>query len=133
MFRPEFRNRLDMIVTFKALPPEVVERVVDKFIAEIGSKLVAKKASLTISSEARSWIATQGYTPQYGARSIHRVIQKEIKDPLAEALLFGSLQNGGSTHVALKDDKLVLEFKPRSEDKQERNTKKLKKDVVEVS
>ncbi len=112
-FRPEFRNRLDKIVKFKGLPIEVVEQVVDKFITEIDSQLNAKKASIVATQEARRWIAETGYSTTYGARAIHRLVQSEIRDKLADELLFGRLQNGGSVTVDLVNDQISLEIKAR--------------------
>lgn len=116
MFRPEFRNRLDMIVKFKPLPLEVVEKVVDKFIAEIDNKLLEKRVTVTITSAAREWIAKTGYSPQFGARSVHRLIQKDISDPLADEILFGKIASGGTVKVDMKNEKLTLSFEPRVKD-----------------
>ncbi len=112
-FRPEFRNRLDMILKFKALNTETVERVVDKFIVEIDSQLVKKGSTIVITPEARKWIAQKGFQAQYGARSVQRFIQKNIKDLLADQLLFGKLANGGEVKVSLKDEQLVLDFQSK--------------------
>lgn len=111
-FRPEFRNRLDAIVKFNSLPLEVVEKIVDKFISDIDAQLQEKKISLTLTTEARRWFAEKGYNPEYGARSVHRLVQKEIKDKLAEEILFGALKSGGEAHVSLKDDQISLSFVP---------------------
>jgi len=113
-FRPEFRNRLDKIVKFKGLPMEVIERVVDKFITEIDSQLHAKKASIVTTKEARIWLAEKGYNATYGARAIHRLVQSEIRDKLADELLFGSLQSGGSVTVDVVDDVISIEIKARN-------------------
>ena len=117
MFRPEFRNRLDAIIKFASLSSEVAELVVDKFITEIDAQLVHRKASISITSAARSWIAARGYEPQYGARSIHRLIQREIKDRLADELLFGKLSQGGTVVVDVADDALDLKFESRPSSK----------------
>ncbi len=111
-FRPEFRNRLDAIVKFNSLPLEVVEKIVDKFISDIDAQLQEKKISLTLTTEARRWFAERGYNPEYGARSVHRLVQKEIKDSLSEEILFGSLKSGGEAHVSLKNDSISLSFVP---------------------
>ena len=113
MFRPEFRNRLDMIVKFKALGTEVNERIVDKFLSEIEAKLSDKKITLSLSSKARSWIVERGYVPQYGARSLYRFIQKEIEDKLANEILFGKLAQGGSAHLELAGDALSFRIEAR--------------------
>lgn len=109
-FRPEFRNRLDMMVKFKALPVEIVEQVVDKFITEIDSQLNEKSAGIIITPEARKWLAKNGYEARYGARSISRLIQKQIKDPLADELLFGKLQDGGTATVDVGSDGIVIAY-----------------------
>lgn len=111
-FRPEFRNRLDTIVKFKPLPPETVGLVVDKFLGEIRNQLTPKGIELFLTSEARQWIVTTGYSPQFGARSVHRLVQTEIKDPLADAILFGPLEDGGTVKVSLDENKLKLDCKP---------------------
>ena len=100
-FRPEFRNRLDAIVKFNSLSVEVIELVVDKFITEIDTLLNAKKASISISTKARRWFAENGYSKQYGARELGRLIQEKIKDPLSDAILFGPLAQGGSANIEL--------------------------------
>jgi ATP-dependent Clp protease ATP-binding subunit ClpA len=99
MFSPEFRNRLDETITFNALNLEIMEMIVDKFIAELNQQLAIKKVALTISPAVRTWLAKKGHDPAYGARPLGRVIQTEIKDKLADEILFGELQNGG--HVSL--------------------------------
>ncbi len=95
-FRPEFRNRLDGIIKFQALPELVVEKVVDKFITQIDARLLEKKSTLTVTDRARRYLAKHGYNTQYGARSLGRLIDQKIKDPIAEELLFGKLQQGGT-------------------------------------
>jgi ATP-dependent Clp protease ATP-binding subunit ClpA len=107
-FRPEFRNRLDMVVKFKPLSDEILEKVVDKFITEIDTQLVNKKVSLMLSSEARAWLAKNGFTPQYGARSIHRLIQSQVMDPLSDELLFGKLKNGGIAKIDLENERIII-------------------------
>ena len=110
-FRPEFRNRLDRIVRFRPLPSEIVEQVVDKFLVEIDHQLLKRKSTLVVSPAARRWFAEKGYEPQYGARSVNRLIQKEIKDKLADELLFGALANGGEAFVDLVDGAIVIQAK----------------------
>ena len=104
-FSPEFRNRLDDIISFKPLTLEIMEQVVDKFIDELRPQLAAKKVSLRLSANARRWLAKKGYDPHFGARPLDRVIQKEIKDVLTDDILFGRLTNGGEVFVKIKDDK----------------------------
>lgn len=94
-FSPEFRNRLDAIITFRALNVEIMEMVVDKFIVELNTQLAAKKVSLSITPSVRTWLAQKGHDPRYGARPLARVLQTEIKDKLADEILFGELSKGG--------------------------------------
>ncbi len=108
-FTPEFRNRLDAVVEFVPLSMEIVESVVDKFIAELNQELQKKKVTITLSEKAKGYIAQMGYDRDMGARPLGRVIQERIKDPLSEELLFGKLKNGGT--VAIDYDKaLVFDF-----------------------
>jgi ATP-dependent Clp protease ATP-binding subunit ClpA len=109
-FTPEFRNRLDAIVQFKGLSQEVILQVVDKEVALLQKVLDDKKVRLALSDAARTWLGTKGYDPAFGARPMARLIETTIKKPLAEALLFGDLASGGTAHVDVGDDKLVLTF-----------------------
>lgn len=108
MFTPEFRNRLDTIIQFEPLSPEVVNRVVDKFIEELQVRLTEKSVELTIDDDAKKWLARHGYDKKMGARPMARIIQDQLKKPLADELLFGKLSEGGSVHVTLEDDKICL-------------------------
>ena len=110
LFSPEFRNRLDSIVQFKALASEVILSVVDKFIVELQAQLDAKGVSLEVSSEARAWLAEKGYDRAMGARPMARIIRDQLRKPLADELLFGKLSRGGEVHVMLEDDKLDFEI-----------------------
>ena len=110
LFSPEFRNRLDGIITFNALDLEIMELIVDKFIAELNQQLSIKKVALTISPAVRTWLAKKGYDPTYGARPLSRIIQTEIKDKLSDAILFGELQNGGLVSLDLAGDELAFEY-----------------------
>jgi len=101
MFSPEFRNRLDEVVQFNPLSPEVMGRVVDKFLDEVREQLREKKVSLRVSDEARAWLAEKGYDPHFGARPLGRIIQRELKDLLSDALLFGRLEKGCAAQVEL--------------------------------
>ena len=112
MFSPEFRNRLDEVINFNSLNPEIMEKVVDKFMMELNGQLAVKKIILTISDKVRTWLAQKGYDPQFGARPLARVIQTEIKDALSDEILFGRMQKGGEVGVALKNDKLVFNYGP---------------------
>jgi ATP-dependent Clp protease ATP-binding subunit ClpA len=109
-FTPEFRNRIDAIVQFKALSAENIAHVVDKFIIELESQLEAKQVTIKVDEAARKWLAKHGYDPQMGARPMARLIQEKIKKPLAEELLFGKLENGGHVRVREVDDELQFEF-----------------------
>jgi ATP-dependent Clp protease ATP-binding subunit ClpA len=110
MFTPEFRNRLDAIIPFAALNPEVVARVVEKFVMQLEAQLADRNVTIELSSAAKEWLAERGYDRLYGARPLARVIQEHIKKPLAEELLFGRLAKGGSVKVAMKDGKLDFEI-----------------------
>ena len=107
-FSPEFRNRLDAIVQFKPLDLKIVANVVDKFIFELESVLSDKDVTLSLSSEAREWLAVKGYDSRMGARPMARLIQEKIKKPLAEDLLFGRLVNGGNVRIELENNGLVF-------------------------
>jgi ATP-dependent Clp protease ATP-binding subunit ClpA len=110
MFTPEFRNRLDAIIPFKALPPAVVSRVVDKFVLELENQLGDRDVIIELSDAAREWLAKKGYDEKFGARPLARVIQENIKKPLAEELLFGKLAKGGVVLVGIKDNKPVFDY-----------------------
>ncbi len=112
LFTPEFRNRLDAIIGFAHLTPEIVERVVDKFIMELEEQLADRGVSVELTDAARKWLAKKGYDQQYGARPLARVIQEHIKKPLSEELLFGELVKGGVARIAVKDDGIVLSCSP---------------------
>jgi ATP-dependent Clp protease ATP-binding subunit ClpA len=109
LFTPEFRNRLDAIIPFKALEPEVIIRVVDKFLLVLEGDLEQKSVSLTVNSSAREWLAEHGYDRSNGARPMERIIKKEVRQPISEALLFGNLSNGGQ--VTLLADKGKMKVK----------------------
>jgi ATP-dependent Clp protease ATP-binding subunit ClpA len=116
-FSPEFRNRLDAIITFKSLDMPVILLVVDKFIMELEEQLALKGVSITVTRAAREWLAEQGFDPKMGARPMKRVIQEQIKRPLADDLLFGELAGGGDVRVdaptkkALADGEKKLRLK----------------------
>lgn len=115
MFAPEFRNRLDAIVPFQNLKPETVEKVVDKFVAQLEGQLADKNVEIELTDEARKYLAKAGYDPAMGARPLGRVIQEKVKRPLAEEILFGKLTNGGLVTVDYDGDKLTFEFEPHEE------------------
>jgi ATP-dependent Clp protease ATP-binding subunit ClpA len=110
LFTPEFRNRLDATIAFAGLTPEIVGRVVEKFVMQLEAQLADRNVTIELSSAAKEWLAERGYDRLYGARPLGRVIQEYIKKPLAEELLFGKLVKGGAVKVALKDDKLEFEY-----------------------
>ncbi|MCR8921830.1 ATP-dependent Clp protease ATP-binding subunit ClpA [Dasania sp. GY-MA-18] len=116
LFTPEFRNRLDGIVQFKALPEEVVLTVVDKFLVELQGQLDDKSVTLHVDDSARRWLVSEGYDKTMGARPMARVIQEHIKKPLAEMVLFGALsEKGGIVHISESAGKLVLEVEEAEE------------------
>ena len=99
LFSPEFRNRLDEVVRFDPLSSEVMGRVVDKFVVEVEEQLRERKIKLELTEAARAWLAEKGYDPDFGARPLGRVVQTELKDRLAEDVLFGGLAKGGRVTV----------------------------------
>ena len=118
MFTPEFRNRLDAVIPFKNLPPEVMAKVVDKFIMQLEDQLAERGVEIELSEAAKAWLAKRGYDPAFGARPLARVIQEEIKKPLADELLFGKLSGPGRVVVDVKSDELTFGFPdPRPERK----------------
>jgi ATP-dependent Clp protease ATP-binding subunit ClpA len=110
LFSPEFRNRLDAIVTFAPLTPEVMGRVVDKFVAQVQAKLKERKVELELTPAARTWLAEKGYDPDFGARPLARTVQTELEDKLSDELLFGRLARGGKVTADRGDDALVFRF-----------------------
>jgi ATP-dependent Clp protease ATP-binding subunit ClpA len=117
-FSPEFRNRLDAMITFNPLSIEVIKTVVDKFLVELQAQLDEKKVQLEVSEKARDWIAEKGYDKTMGARPMQRLIQENIKKPLAEEILFGQFSSkGGVVYVDQEEDRLSLKFKELVKDK----------------
>jgi ATP-dependent Clp protease ATP-binding subunit ClpA len=110
MFTPEFRNRLDAVIAFSNLSPEVMSQVVDKFIIELEAQLADRNVTIELTDEARAWLAAKGYDPQFGARPLARVIQENIKKPLAEELLFGKLAKGGTVEVGVAKNEPVFSY-----------------------
>ena len=114
MFTPEFRNRLDAIIQFAPLSPLVLGSVVDKFLVALQAQLDDKRVVLEVDEEAREWLAEHGYDKNMGARPMARLIQEELKKPLAEKILFGELaDHGGHVHVGVEDNKLSLHVDER--------------------
>jgi len=104
LFTPEFRNRLDAVVPFSRLPKETISKVVDKFILQLEAQLADRNVSIELTDEARAWLVTNGYDEAMGARPMARVIQTQIKTPLADEVLFGRLKNGGVVRVVVTGD-----------------------------
>jgi ATP-dependent Clp protease ATP-binding subunit ClpA len=116
LFSPEFRNRLDGVVHFQTLPPAAVERVVDKFMQELIDQLTEKNVRIALTDDARRYLAEKGYDKTFGARPMARLIQSEVKQVLADEILFGQLQNGGRVEIDLGEDGLVFRYEPRPAD-----------------
>ncbi len=110
-FSPEFRNRLDAIVPFNPLSFELMEKIVDKYIKELNDQLRGKKVRVILKEGARKWLAEKGYDPDFGARPLARVIQRELKDKLVDEILFGNLSKGGKVEIDVSEDKKELVFK----------------------
>ena len=114
MFTPEFRNRLDAVISFSALPKEVILQVVEKFVLQLEAQLMDRGVHIELTRPAAEWLANKGYDDKMGARPLGRVIQEEIKKPLAEELLFGKLAKGGIVKVGVKEGKLDLRIEHKT-------------------
>jgi ATP-dependent Clp protease ATP-binding subunit ClpA len=110
LFSPEFRNRLDSIVTFNPLSRGVMETIVEKFILQLEAQLAERKVAIALEPAAREWLATKGYDPVYGARPLARVIQVEVRDKLTEEILFGQLEAGGTVTIGLENEALTFSY-----------------------
>jgi ATP-dependent Clp protease ATP-binding subunit ClpA len=110
LFSPEFRNRIDATLTFNPLTPEIMKKVVDKFMAELRSSITKKKITVLLSDEARTWLAAKGYDPAHGARPLGRLIQEKIKDILSNEVLFGKLRKGGTVAIGVHDNILTFDY-----------------------
>jgi len=110
LFTPEFRNRLDAVISFSSLTPETIGRVVDKFVLQLEDQLADRNVTIELDDAARKWLGEKGYDKLFGARPLARIIQEHVKKPLAEELLFGKLVKGGVVHVRLQGDKLAFTF-----------------------
>lgn len=108
MFAPEFRNRLDAIVKFNALTQDNMIRVVEKFVKQLTTQALDRGLVLSVTKQAKEWLAEKGYDPKMGARPLERVIQNNVSKPLSRAMLFGDLKGGGEAEVTVKDDNLVI-------------------------
>jgi ATP-dependent Clp protease ATP-binding subunit ClpA len=117
LFTPEFRNRLDAVISFAPLGKEIILQVVEKFVLQLEAQLMDRGVHIELTPEAAAWLGEKGYDDKMGARPLGRVIQEHIKKPLAEELLFGRLMKGGVVCVTLKDDAIDLQIeepqKPR--------------------
>jgi ATP-dependent Clp protease ATP-binding subunit ClpA len=108
IFSPEFRNRLDAIVSFGRLTPAVMETIVEKFILQLESQLAERHVAIVLAPAARRWLAEKGYDPVYGARPLARVIQAEVRDRLTDEILFGELEQGGTVRIDLEGERLTF-------------------------
>ena len=123
LFTPEFRNRLDAIIPFAHLTPEIVRQIVQKFVLQLEAQLAERQVNIELSDKAADWLAREGYDQQMGARPLARVIQEHIKKPLAEEVLFGRLVKGGTVRIDLKTDrktgaeKLTFTYLSREQEK----------------
>jgi ATP-dependent Clp protease ATP-binding subunit ClpA len=111
-FTPEFRNRLDAVITFRALTPEVMETIVDKFVLELEAQLRERKVAIDLKPEARRYLASKGFDQVYGARPLARIVQTEVRNPLTDEILFGELEHGGTVHVGHDGEKLTFAYDP---------------------
>ena len=112
VFSPEFRNRLDAIVSFEPLTSAVMEMIVEKFILQLEAQLAERQVAISLLPEARAWLAVKGCDEVYGARPLARVVQTEVRNPLTDELLFGQLEGGGTVRIGLRDDALTFEYEP---------------------
>src|SRR4051812_16523982 len=114
VFSPEFRNRLDAIVTFRPLSSSVMQDIVEKFMLQLEQQLAERHVAIVLTPEARAWLAVKGYDAKFGARPLGRVVQKEVRDPLTDEILFGALENGGTVTIRLGEDKLAFDYEPKA-------------------
>ena len=115
VFSPEFRNRLDAIVSFDSLAPGVVETIVEKFVLQLETQLAERQVAITLEPDARAWLARKGHDPKFGARPLARLIQTEVRNPLTDEILFGGLEHGGTVRIGLVDDALRFDVEPRAQ------------------
>ncbi|MEL7541764.1 MAG: AAA family ATPase, partial [Pseudomonadota bacterium] len=111
LFTPEFRNRLDSVITFGGLTPEIIERVVEKFVLQLEVQLADRNVTIELAAGARDWLAKRGFDAEFGARPLARVISEHVKKPMAEELLFGKLAKGGTVKIGHDKKKDELTFK----------------------
>jgi ATP-dependent Clp protease ATP-binding subunit ClpA len=130
LFTPEFRNRLDAVIPFAPLTPEIIQRVVDKFVAQLEAQLLDRNVTIALTDEARAWLAEKGFDPLFGARPLGRVIQEHIKKPLADDLLFGKLSRGGRVLVRLENGALAFDVEPSARPRQGSEDEEKEPEVV---
>jgi ATP-dependent Clp protease ATP-binding subunit ClpA len=110
LFSPEFRNRLDAKIDFQSLGMPIIERIVEKLTRELEGRLAEKKVKISLSPEARAWLAQKGYDPKFGARPLARLLQTELAEPLTEEILFGKLEHGGAVEVGVVEEKITFSY-----------------------
>ncbi|MEE3202170.1 MAG: AAA family ATPase [Acidobacteriota bacterium] len=115
IFSPEFRNRLDGIVSFRTLSQSTMETIVEKFILQLESQLAERRVAISLETEARTWLAKKGYDPVYGARPLGRVVQSEVRNRLTDEILFGQLEHGGTVQIGLKNNTLSFSIEPATQ------------------
>jgi ATP-dependent Clp protease ATP-binding subunit ClpA len=113
VFSPEFRNRLDAIVTFHSLTPAAMESIVEKFMLQLEGQLAERHVAIALTPEARAWLAAKGYDPAFGARPLGRIVQRDVRDPLTDEILFGQLEHGGTVTIGAADDHLTFSYEAR--------------------
>ena len=113
IFSPEFRNRLDAIVTFRTLSASVMEQIVDKFVLQLEQQLAERHVAIALTDGARAWLAVKGYDAVFGARPLARVVQKEVRDPLTDQILFGALEHGGTVTIGVADNQLTFAYEAK--------------------
>ena len=135
LFTPEFRNRLDAVIPFGSLPPEVISKVVEKFIFQLEAQLADRGVSIELTDAATQWLAEKGYDEKFGARPLARVIQEHIKKPLADELLFGKLEHGGTVRIGAMGEGearvLSFEYFPADPSKKAKSREEEEDDIEE--
>ncbi|NQY14670.1 MAG: ATP-dependent Clp protease ATP-binding subunit ClpA [Henriciella sp.] len=131
LFTPEFRNRLDSVITFGGLTPEIIERVVEKFVLQLEVQLADRNVTIELAAGARDWLAKRGFDAEFGARPLARVISEHVKKPMAEELLFGKLSKGGTVKIGHDKKKDILTFKYVDEKPAKRKPKAAGKGAAE--
>ena len=117
IFNPEFRNRLDGIVSFRALSQSTMETIVEKFILQLESQLAERRVAISLETEARTWLAKKGCDPLYGARPLARLVQSEVRNRLTDEILFGRLEHGGTVQIGLQNGALSFSIEPATQPK----------------